>query len=441
MRVSLVFLPSVGTPEEMRSGCQPARQTATYQRMLAHVIEQAQYAEDLGYYSVAFTEHHFETEGLEVSPNPLMLAMLAGVNTKRIRVGTMGVQLPAWNPIRLAEEVAMVDQIVKGRLDLGIVRGSGAREVPHVGQNYGLQLAGRQTPEDEANWQLHVEHYGIVRKLLDHPGDATKIETEHWKIPVPGATVGDDEYTRWAGGFGEIVKDGTNFGEHGLSARVGDLSSPDNLGYRMLLREGRAQRAQIALGICPLPYQRPFPKFYVPFTTTPKTIEWAAREGMKVVFQEGSIPRFQAMAATYAQAAAACGYDLAPCENVCPSGWFGVADTEDEVRRMAEPMMWFRLVRTNGLTQYPGEPQPEKLTWERFAHNDHSEATFVGTPDRVVQRVGKFIEETKTSHLQLLCGSDMVPHARMMKSLELFAGTVMPQLGGMENADSLAVAR
>lgn len=429
MRVSLVIQPQVGTPEEMMSGCQPGRQTGPYQRMVRHVIEQAKYAEELGYHAVTFTEHHFETEGLEVSPNPLLMALLVGLKTERIRVGSMGVQLPSWNPIRLAEDVAVVDQLLEGRLDLGIVRGNQNREVPHVGQRFGVQLADRASAEDESNWRIHIEHYEILRRLLDHPGDSVKIQTEHWQIPVAGSTLGTAEYMNWASGFGEILTPGGPLGV----APGENAGSAETLGYRTLLWEGRAQRSQDELGICPLPYQRPFPKFYVPFTTTPQTIGWAAREGMPVVLLEGSSIRFNAMARVYAEAAASAGRELGPCENVCNVGWVCVADSEAEVRRLSEPtQQWFRQVRTTGLTQFPGEDQPSPLTWERFTDPDHGEGIFVGTPDQVTQRLGRFVEQTNVSDIHLITGTDMLPHTAVMKSLELFADKVMPQLGGME---------
>ncbi|HEY8768126.1 MAG TPA: LLM class flavin-dependent oxidoreductase [Dehalococcoidia bacterium] len=86
-----------------------------YQRMLEELREQAQLADDLGYDSISFTEHHFHIEGFELSNNPVLLDLFVALNTKRIRVGQLGIVLPAQNPLRVAEDIAMLDHMSGGR--------------------------------------------------------------------------------------------------------------------------------------------------------------------------------------------------------------------------------------------------------------------------------------------------------------------------------------
>src|ERR1044072_1789907 len=81
-------------------------------------IDQVIRAEELGYESVWFTEHHFSRHGI-VSDTFSMLAHLAA-RTNRIRLGTAVAVLPFHNPVRLAESSAMVDLLSNGRLDLGM---------------------------------------------------------------------------------------------------------------------------------------------------------------------------------------------------------------------------------------------------------------------------------------------------------------------------------
>ncbi len=91
-----------------------------------------QAAEDLGFDSVWPAEHHFSEYGYCVS-SALMLAALAKT-TKRIRLGTGIVVLPFHNPIRVAEEYALLDLMSGGRVDLGIGRGY----QPHEFRGYGV---------------------------------------------------------------------------------------------------------------------------------------------------------------------------------------------------------------------------------------------------------------------------------------------------------------
>lgn len=68
-----------------------------YQRMLQEPTELVKLADDLGYDSVSFTEHHFHIGGFELSNNPVLLDLYVAMQTKRIRVGQLGIVLPAAN--------------------------------------------------------------------------------------------------------------------------------------------------------------------------------------------------------------------------------------------------------------------------------------------------------------------------------------------------------
>ena len=84
-------------------------------------LTQACAAEQLGFDSVWLTEHHFSRHGI-VSDSLTVLAHLAA-RTSSVRLGTAVSVLPLHHPLRLAETAATVDQLSRGRLDLGIGRG------------------------------------------------------------------------------------------------------------------------------------------------------------------------------------------------------------------------------------------------------------------------------------------------------------------------------
>jgi alkanesulfonate monooxygenase SsuD/methylene tetrahydromethanopterin reductase-like flavin-dependent oxidoreductase (luciferase family) len=84
-------------------------------------LTQACYADELGFDSVWLTEHHFSRHGI-VSDSLTVLAYLAA-RTSHVRLGTAVSVLPLHHPLRLAEAAATVDQLSRGRLDLGIGRG------------------------------------------------------------------------------------------------------------------------------------------------------------------------------------------------------------------------------------------------------------------------------------------------------------------------------
>ena len=84
MKASLFYLPTVGNRREIEAGLAGMR-PELYQRMLRDISEQVRLADDLGYDSVSFTEHHFHIEGFEVSNNPVLLDLYFAMQRKRIR--------------------------------------------------------------------------------------------------------------------------------------------------------------------------------------------------------------------------------------------------------------------------------------------------------------------------------------------------------------------
>src|SRR5579871_6811638 len=85
-------------------------------------IEQVVLAEELGFGCAWFTEHHFNRFGGMLPNPPLFIAALAQ-RTTRIRLGTAVTILPLYNPVRVAEDVAMLDILSGGRLEVGLGRG------------------------------------------------------------------------------------------------------------------------------------------------------------------------------------------------------------------------------------------------------------------------------------------------------------------------------
>src|SRR5256885_15197219 len=104
----------------MRSGTYyflQAPPSLSHPEVIHREIEQMVWTEELGFDSIWLTEHHFIEYGLSVSP--AILATAAAMRTQRVRIGLAAAILPFHDPIRLAEELAMVDILSGGRLHVG----------------------------------------------------------------------------------------------------------------------------------------------------------------------------------------------------------------------------------------------------------------------------------------------------------------------------------
>ncbi|MBN9492119.1 LLM class flavin-dependent oxidoreductase, partial [bacterium] len=133
---------------------QPAGKSAS--QVYADNLEQFRVADELGFYEIFLGEHRISQYG--TLPNPLVLAGAISQVTKRIRIGT-AVVIPAFShPVRVAEEVSMVDVLTGGRFDLGVGRGYQRREFEAMGVNQDESAPRFYESVEIIDRLLHEEH-------------------------------------------------------------------------------------------------------------------------------------------------------------------------------------------------------------------------------------------------------------------------------------------
>ena len=136
--------------------------------LYAHWMEQIDAAENFGFDSFWATEHHFRYFG-GMLPNPQMLLAAAAQRTRRMRVGAAVTILPMHDPIRIAEDFAMLDLLSEGRLNFGAGRGMHPFEYQVFGADF--KSAQQRLPE-----ALDI----VVRAWSD---EAFEWKSEHYRYP------------------------------------------------------------------------------------------------------------------------------------------------------------------------------------------------------------------------------------------------------------------
>jgi len=94
--------------------------------------------DELGFDYGFCVEHHFRPDESWMS-SPSLYAVGAGARTRRLRIGPMGYIVPLYHPLRLAEEIAIIDQMLGGRMELGLVPGINADYFRPFGLDYDLR--------------------------------------------------------------------------------------------------------------------------------------------------------------------------------------------------------------------------------------------------------------------------------------------------------------
>src|SRR5271167_3224224 len=131
---------------------------------LRNSIDLARLADELGYGRYWVAEHH-GSKALACASPEVLIGPIAGA-TSRIRVGSGGVMLPHYSPLKVAETFSVLAGLFPGRIDLGIGRAAGTDPLT----TFALQRDRRQAAPDDFPQQL-AELLGYLDDRLpsDHP--------------------------------------------------------------------------------------------------------------------------------------------------------------------------------------------------------------------------------------------------------------------------------
>ncbi|SVC07646.1 uncharacterized protein METZ01_LOCUS260500, partial [marine metagenome] len=132
----------------------------------------------LGYTGVWLAEHHFAWDGWYRSgSNPILFGGDVARFSDRLRIGQCGVVVPDWHPLRLAEDIAFLDQATKGRVDFGIAPGINSRACMNFHEAGDRRDRARNKRLFEE--ALDVVLVALYQESFSHKG-------EFYEFPAPG---------------------------------------------------------------------------------------------------------------------------------------------------------------------------------------------------------------------------------------------------------------
>jgi alkanesulfonate monooxygenase SsuD/methylene tetrahydromethanopterin reductase-like flavin-dependent oxidoreductase (luciferase family) len=349
--------------------------------ILADLREQARLCDEIGFRTFWLTEHHFSHEGYGLSPNPIMMSLEIARETRRLRVGQAATMLPFWHPLRLAEDVALLDQLTGGRVEFGMGRGRVRREA------YGLNLLADPANEEQSKAILE-ETYEILIKAWTQEFFAHR--GRFYEFPPPDAV--------W---------------KHPVS-----------------LQDGRGLDGTSVTGLClvPKPLQKPHPPVWRVMDST-QSIEWCAARGVKGLFWIPPVPTLRLRFEHYQRMARAAGRDVSLGQDLAVVRDCYVANTMEEAAEAAEAVLgsyrWTTASNGPRSLALPGETltADTPLTYELL----HARNLLFGTPEYVAEKIAELQRELNLRELILWTQHGGLPQAKILRSLELFGREVFPR--------------
>jgi alkanesulfonate monooxygenase SsuD/methylene tetrahydromethanopterin reductase-like flavin-dependent oxidoreductase (luciferase family) len=160
---------------------QPGREPAEVQRAYADALDMAEWADAKGFDMLVLSEHHASDDGF--LPSPLVFAGTVAGRTRRIPINVAALLVPLHDPVRLAEDIAVLDLASNGRVS--IVAGLGYRPVEY--ELFGRDWKTRGRRMDEC---LNVMLQAWTGEPFEYEGRTVRVLPRPAQQPHPMLLIG-----------------------------------------------------------------------------------------------------------------------------------------------------------------------------------------------------------------------------------------------------------
>ncbi len=413
MKFLFFVLPTVPGTLEDRERLRPiGRNNDRYQQMLGELRELAVMADDAGFDCFATTEHHFHSEGYETSVAPLLLYADLAARTKRIKFSPLGLVLPSWDPIRAAEELAVLDHLTKGRIYAGFARGYQDRWVNVLGQQYhvtGAPMDGSSI--DNHNRKVYEETLKVIKKAWTE--ESFEYNGEYYKVPYPY----EEGIRRWP-----------------VAEWTRKYGAPGEIDEQGVIRK---------ICVVPKPYQQPHPPLFQPFSVSENTIRYTASSGIVPWILVSHPPEFQRLCRVYQDVAINAGKNLKLGETVGAFRSVHFGNTEAEAVELLRKTnyagfriyfggfgFWEAFRTPEDAEKYPLNPYtmlpPSEWTVERMRKVKYALAGTVDQVKREIEELHKIGGDGELEWFGWFFDQGFMSLDESKRQLELFARHIIP---------------
>jgi len=375
MRFGLMQTGVVGRRYELEAGMAGQR-PELYQRFLDEIRGYVQLADDLGYAAYGQPEHHLQIEGFEINNHPGMFSLFVGMHSKRMTAVMAGPVLPTHNPVRLAEEIATLDHMLKGRVAVAFTRGYHPRWVDSYATIPGTHATGPQNAkardeQDAINREVFEEAFEVIIKAWTN--DVFCHHGKHFHYPPEGGSAGHPAY-----------------------AKFGKGQDADGIVRK--------------IGIAPLCYQKPYPKIYGGFAASMKTVDFWGRAGGKPIVLAGDLDFCEAFWNRYAQSAETHGREVDRGEIAAWGGFLMLTSDKEKAQALMTEHKWF---------------------WDEWfiPFGQKMPNVLIGSADEIADQIGRAHDRLGFNELFLMYGQGHLDPEQNNDELEKFARLVAPRFG------------
>ena len=398
MKTMIQVVPSmpVKSNEERKQLRPVGRNVEKYAEIIDGMVDLVKACDELGFWGMSFIEHHFHSEGFEMLPCPGIMNAWLGPYAKRMRMGQLGYVMGTHNPLRVAEETALLDHILKGRFFVGFARGYQARWVRTLGQAYKSlpTLSNRESADqaeaDENNQQIFREMVTIVKKAWTQQSFAH--DGKFFEVPYPYEGI-------------------ENYPGYPCAQEYG---APGEIDEQNRVRQ---------ISVVPAPYQKPYPQVFISSSGSADSARWSGEEGFTCCYF-APMPGARAQDIAYRGGAAQVGKTLSPGQGQGLLRFLFVGKTREEAYEKVNTTIvpFFSQFAVHFFPVLLGEGKGSML--ERVMKTG---LIVAGTVDDVKQQVDEIYTEIPFEYFSLVAYNGLEPQEQLIEDVELFATKIAPE--------------